>query len=107
MPQTALYIEMRIVTPPSNQQTPPMGLLTIFSTGTYAIIGTTCVESETCYEKYHEKKVMSQGHGFAAALSNKKSIIIPLQVIALCYVNITLRQKVAQPAKTRQKFLHT
>ena len=28
----------------------------ISSTGTYAIIGTMCVESETCYEKYHEKK---------------------------------------------------
>ena len=27
-----------------------------FSTGTYAIIGTMCVKSETCYEKYHEKK---------------------------------------------------
>ena len=25
--------------------------LAIFSTGTYAIIGTTCVESETSYEK--------------------------------------------------------
>ena len=32
-----------------------MGVLTVFSTGTYAIIGTTCVESETCYEKYQEK----------------------------------------------------
>ena len=25
---------------------------------TYAIIGTMCVESETCYEKYHEKKIL-------------------------------------------------
>ena len=33
-----------------------MGVLSIFSTGTYEIIGTTCVESETCYEKYLEKK---------------------------------------------------
>ena len=33
-----------------------MGVLAIFSTGTYAIIGTMCVKSETCYEKYHEKK---------------------------------------------------
>ena len=32
-------------------QNPFMGVLAIFSTGTYAIIGTTCVESETCYEK--------------------------------------------------------
>ena len=39
-------------------QKPLMGVLAIFSTGTYAIIGTTCVESETCYEKYHEKKIM-------------------------------------------------
>ena len=37
-------------------QNPFMGDLAIFSTGTYAIIGTTCVESETCNEKYHEKK---------------------------------------------------
>ena len=36
-------------------QKPLMGVLVIFSTSTYAIIGTTCVESETCYEKYHEK----------------------------------------------------
>ena len=33
-----------------------MGVLAIFYTGTYAIVGTTCVDSETCYEKYHEKK---------------------------------------------------
>ena len=33
-----------------------MGVLEIFSTGSYAIIGTTCVESEKCNEKYHEKK---------------------------------------------------
>ena len=33
-----------------------MGVLAIFSTGTFAIIGTMCVESETCYEKYQEKK---------------------------------------------------
>ena len=32
-----------------------MGVLAIFSTGTYAIIGMTCVESEICYEKYHKK----------------------------------------------------
>ena len=31
-----------------------MGVLAIFTT--YATIGTTCVESETCYEKYQEKK---------------------------------------------------
>ena len=37
-------------------QNPLMGDLAIFSTGTYAIIGTTCVKSETCYEKYHENK---------------------------------------------------
>ena len=30
--------------------------MAVFSTGTYAIIGTTCFESETCYEMYHEKK---------------------------------------------------
>ena len=30
--------------------------LAIFSTGTYAGIGTMCVESETCYEKYQEEK---------------------------------------------------
>ena len=34
-----------------------MGVLAIFSTGTYAIIGTTCVKSETCYKKYHKKTV--------------------------------------------------
>ena len=28
-----------------------MGVLAIFSTGSYAIIGTVYVESETCYEK--------------------------------------------------------
>ena len=28
-----------------------------FPTGTYTGIGTTCVESETCYEKHHEKKI--------------------------------------------------
>ena len=39
-------------------QTPLMGVMAIFSTGTYAIIGTTCVESETCYGKYHEKKLI-------------------------------------------------
>ena len=33
-----------------------MGVLAIFSTGTYAVIGTMCVESETRYEKYHKKK---------------------------------------------------
>ena len=33
-----------------------MWVLAIFSTGTYAIKGTKYVESETCYEKYHEKK---------------------------------------------------
>ena len=27
------------------------------TTGTYAIIGKTCVKSETCYEKYQEKKL--------------------------------------------------
>ena len=32
-----------------------MGVLAILSTGTYAIIGTMCVQSETCYEKYHKK----------------------------------------------------
>ena len=26
---------------------------------TYAILGTTCVESETCYEKYHKKRMWS------------------------------------------------
>ena len=36
-----------------------MGVLAIFSTGTYANIGTMCVEPETCYEKYHEKKSSS------------------------------------------------
>ena len=35
---------------------PPHGGLAIFSSGTYAIIGTTGVKSETCYEKNHEKK---------------------------------------------------
>ena len=35
---------------------PLRGALAIFSTGTYAGIGTMCVESETCYKKYHEKK---------------------------------------------------
>ena len=34
---------------------PLMGVLATFSTGTYAIISTTCVKSETCNEKYHEK----------------------------------------------------
>ena len=29
-----------------------MGVLTIFSTGPYAIM---CVGSKTCYEKYHKK----------------------------------------------------
>ena len=38
-------------------QNPLMGVLAMFSAGTYAIIGTTCVESETRYEKYHEKKL--------------------------------------------------
>ena len=42
-------------------QNPLMGVLAIFSTGTYAIIGTMCVESETCYEKYHEKKKILSG----------------------------------------------
>ena len=36
-------------------QKPLMGVLAIFSTGTY-VIGAMCVESETCFEKYHEKK---------------------------------------------------
>ena len=27
-----------------------------YTTGTYTGIGTTCVESETCFEKKHEKK---------------------------------------------------
>ena len=35
-----------------------MWVLAIFSTGTYAIIGTTCVESETYYEKYHKKIIV-------------------------------------------------
>ena len=35
-----------------------MGVLAIFSTGTYATIGTMCVESETCYEKYPKKLVL-------------------------------------------------
>ena len=34
-----------------------MGVLALFPTGTYAGIGTMCVESEICYEKYHGKKV--------------------------------------------------
>ena len=39
-------------------------VLAIFSTSTYAIIGTTCVESETCHEKYHEKiNFISYGFG--------------------------------------------
>ena len=38
-------------------QNPLMWVLAIFSTGTYAVIGTRCVESETCYEKYHKKKI--------------------------------------------------
>ena len=38
-----------------------MGVLAIFSTGTNAIIGTTCVESETCKKKYHEKKNWKKG----------------------------------------------
>ena len=37
-------------------QNPFVGILAIFSTGTYQIKGTRCVESETCCEKYHEKK---------------------------------------------------
>ena len=41
-----------------NYQNPIMGVLAIFSTGTYAIIGTMCVESETCYEENHEKKTV-------------------------------------------------
>ena len=36
-------------------------VLAIFSSGTYAIISTTCVESETFYEKYHEKKTFVLG----------------------------------------------
>ena len=33
-----------------------MGVLdNFFPSGTYTGIGTTCVESETCYEKYHKK----------------------------------------------------
>ena len=33
-----------------------MGVLAIFPTGTYAGIGTTCVQFEMCYEKHHKKK---------------------------------------------------
>ena len=33
-----------------------MGVLAFFPTGTYAGIGTMCVEPEIYYEKYHEKK---------------------------------------------------
>ena len=37
-----------------------MGVLAIFSTGTFAIIGTMCVESETCFGKYQEKKSIGE-----------------------------------------------
>ena len=35
---------------------PSHGGFGIFSTGTYMGIGTMCVESEICYEKYYGKK---------------------------------------------------
>ena len=41
-----------------NYQNPLMGVLVIFSTGTRKGMGTMCVESEICYEKYHEKNVL-------------------------------------------------
>ena len=53
---------------------PLRGALAIFSTGTYAGIGTMCVESETCYEKYHEK-------------TNKQKMVLP----HWCIVNIVIR----------------
>ena len=43
-------------------QNPLMWVLAIFSTGTYAIIGTTRVESETFNEKYHEKKIFANSY---------------------------------------------
>ena len=38
-------------------QNPLIGVLAIFLTGTYAGIGTWCVEFEICYDKYHKKNI--------------------------------------------------
>ena len=35
---------------------PSAGVLAFFPTGAYAGIGTTYVESEICYEKYHKRR---------------------------------------------------
>ena len=35
---------------------PHGGFVQFFLSGTYTGLGTTCVKSETCYEKNHEKK---------------------------------------------------
>ena len=47
-----------------------MGVLAIFSTATYAIIGTMCVKSETCNEKYHEKKIWCRSNDDLAVTIN-------------------------------------
>ena len=52
-----------------------LGVLAIFSTGTYAIKGAMCVESETCYEKYHRKKSFFQPFFFNFTLKRRGGVL--------------------------------
>ena len=49
-----------------------------FPTGTYTGIGTTFVESETCYEKHHEKKI-SQSAKQAFGSGGIKALLLRLK----------------------------
>ena len=55
---------------------PLRGSLAIFSTGTYAGIGKMCVKSETCYEKYHDKKKLSTKVYFSLTLYVSTNVIV-------------------------------
>ena len=62
------------------EKTLSWGFWQFFSTGTYAIIGTTCVESETCYENYHEKKMFERKFLTVITMLFQSTLSTPLRV---------------------------
>ena len=84
----------------------PHGGFSNFSTGTYAIIGTTCVESETCYEKKPRKKniysLTFKKSVFITFWDFKGSVFRPLQysqlrLISAAYDNLMQMQFISNP----------
>ena len=66
-----------------------MGVLEIFNTGTYAILGTRCVESATCYEKNHQKKKKYEEYDFCLGTEKQLAGVAKFdQLSYVCFINI-------------------